>query len=51
MIQQTRLIERVASWKPPDHAGTITLQLLWTKWAEFETLKRRGIISLNNFVS
>ncbi|KAJ7858340.1 hypothetical protein B0H14DRAFT_3635157 [Mycena olivaceomarginata] len=51
MIQQTRLIERVASWKPPDHAGTIALQLLWTKWAEFETLKRRGIISLNNFVS
>jgi hypothetical protein len=48
MIRQTRLIERVASWRPPPHTGPVALQSTWVQWAQFETLKRRGIIPSNN---
>ncbi|KAJ7712366.1 hypothetical protein B0H16DRAFT_1625176 [Mycena metata] len=45
LIRQTRLIERVRSWKAPDWSDPMLLDAVWREWVRFATLKRALLLA------
>jgi len=40
MIRRIGLIDRVASWTPPDLSDASGLEKAWKEWAQHEMIKR-----------